>query len=76
MLAFLEAETEVFNEKNEIQITPLFQWYLGDFGGMRGVRRLLHEKLGLDTTEKRLILNKYDWTEHLDNFSVLASCHQ
>ncbi len=73
MLAFLEAETEVFNEKNEIQITPLFQWYLGDFGGMRGVRRLLHEKLGLDTTGKRLILNKYDWTEHLDNFSVLVA---
>lgn len=73
MLAFLEAETEVFDAKNEIQITPLFQWYIGDFGGMRGVRRLLHEKLGLHTTRKRLILKKYDWTEHLDNFSGLVA---
>lgn len=67
--SFLEAETSVFSEKKEIHITRLFQWYIGDFGGRAGIRRLLEDKLQLKTKGFRLVYKNYDWTEALENFS-------
>ncbi|MBK8557196.1 MAG: DUF547 domain-containing protein [Lewinellaceae bacterium] len=68
-LAFLEAESTLLPDKKVVQVTRLFLWYLGDFGGWKGVRRLLKEKLGMDTRGLRLVLKPYDWTEQLDNYS-------
>lgn len=71
-LSFLESETAVFPEKKEVHITRLFQWFLGDFGGMSGIRRILQEKLKLETAGMKLVFKKYDWEEELENFSVSA----
>ncbi len=68
-LSFLEGETDVFPEKKEIQVTRLFQWFMGDFGGRTGIRRILKEKLNLDSEGMKLVFKKYDWEEVLDNFS-------
>lgn len=69
-LSFLESETVVFSEKKEIHVTRLFQWFLGDFGGRGGVRRILQEKLNLETAGMRLVFKEYDWEEELENFTV------
>lgn len=68
-LSFLEGETVVFSEKKEIHVSRLFQWFLGDFGGRGGVRRILNEKLKLETAGMKLVFKKYDWEEELENFS-------
>ncbi|MEO1261701.1 MAG: DUF547 domain-containing protein [Bacteroidota bacterium] len=69
-LSFLESETEYFPDKKEIHISRLFQWYLGDFGGHRGIRKILKEKLQIETSGVKLIYRKYSWEEQLHNFSV------
>ncbi len=67
-LSFLEAETEVFPDKKEIHVTRLFQWFAGDFGGRKGMRKILQEKLQLKTDGMRLVFKEYDWEESLGNF--------
>ena len=41
--SFLESETKVFKDTKEIHITKLFQWYLADFGGKRGIQKILQD---------------------------------
>jgi hypothetical protein len=55
-------------EDGDIRVTRLMLWFLGDFGGFRRIRKLLEEKLGVDTRGKRIKFRDYDWTERLYNF--------
>lgn len=68
-LAFLESETKVSAEKKEIHVSRLMLWYLGDFGGRRGIRRLLQEKLHLETRGWRIVFSDYNWDEQLHAFA-------
>lgn len=68
-LAFLEGETEAFPEKNEIHVSRLFQWFAGDFGGKSGTKKILEEKLKLDTAGQKIIYKEYSWEEELDNYA-------
>lgn len=68
-LSFLEGDTEIFEEKKEVHITRLFQWFMGDFGGPGGIRQILKEKLNLETAGMKLVYKTYDWTENLENFT-------
>lgn len=68
-LSFLEGETDVFPDKKEIHISRLFQWFAGDFGGKRGTRQILQEKLKLETKGQKIIYKEYSWEEELDNYA-------
>ena len=68
-LSFLETETQVKPEKKEIHTTTLFKWYLGDFGGTKGIRSILKNKLGIDSSGYKLVFAPYLWEEQLDNYS-------
>ena len=68
-LSFLEGETTLFPEKKEIHTSRLFQWFIGDFGGKRGVRNILQEKLKTKLSGFKLVYTEYSWAEELDNFS-------
>ncbi len=68
-LSFLETETAVLNDKKEIHISTLFKWFLGDFGGRKGTRKILAEKLEIETNGYALIYKPYSWEEALDNYS-------
>ena len=70
-LAFLEGETEVFPDKKEVHISRLMKWYHGDFGGNAGIRKMLKDKLNIDTQKFRLVYKDYSWEEDLDNFVEL-----
>ena len=69
-LSFLEAETEIRPEEKEIRVTRLFLWFKGDFARAGGVRRLLREKLGLETKGHKISFRAYNWDEDLRNFSA------
>jgi Protein of unknown function, DUF547 len=70
-LSFLEAETGIFPGKKEIHITWLFQWFAGDFGGRSGIRRILQEKLNIETAGWKLVFKDYDREEKLAHFTEL-----
>ncbi|MEL6989890.1 MAG: DUF547 domain-containing protein [Bacteroidota bacterium] len=67
-ISFLEGETEVKEASKEIWISRLFLWYLGDFGGKSGVRRILEEKLNISTSGYSIHHSEYNWEEDLSNF--------
>lgn len=67
-LSFLEAETEILSSPKEVRVTRLFLWFKGDFARAGGVRRLLREKLNLETRTLKITYQKYDWEEALANF--------
>ncbi len=68
-LSFLEAETGIFPEKKEIHITRLFKWFLGDFDGRSGIRRILREMLNIPTDGWKLVFKHYDWEEKLAHYA-------
>ena len=55
-------------EKKEIHVTRLFLWFLGDFGGWEGIKKILDEKLNIKTKGMKLIFKKYNWEETLGDF--------
>ncbi len=67
--SFLEGETTVDDAKKEIHISSLFKWFLGDFGGTKGIRKILNQHLDIDSKEHRLVYTTYSWDEQLDNYS-------
>ncbi len=69
-LSFLDDETDYLEEKKEIHISRLFLWFLADFGGKRGIRNILEEKLHLDTNGYKLVFKEYSWEEKIDNYST------
>ena len=68
-LSFLQGHTEVSREEKEIRVTSLFKWFRSDFGGTAGVRRILCERLGLETEGYRLVYEAYSWEDDLANFA-------
>ncbi len=67
--SFLESDTDIFDEEKEIHITSLFQWFRGDFGGQKGIRRILQTYLDDNVKEYKLIYKPYSWDEQLNNYA-------
>lgn len=69
--AYLEATSQYNNDNNEVNITPLFNWFRGDFGGKSGIRRMLqqYDVIPPDSRPKLKWLD-YDWTLDVDNYTL------
>ena len=66
--SFLESETSYDEKKNEIHFTRLGWWYLADFGGKRGIRRIVQQYLQMGRLDSTIKFKDYNWEENLDNF--------
>ncbi|MBP6721225.1 MAG: hypothetical protein KA239_02820, partial [Bacteroidia bacterium] len=61
---------EVSLEADTIWVSSLFQMYLGDFGGLKGLRKWLTKYMSeLELEQKRIRFRKYDWTTNLQKFN-------
>lgn len=67
-LSFLETETDVFADKKELHVTTLFKWFFADFGGRKGIRQIIAEKLNIETKGYKIIYKPYSWEEVLENY--------
>ena len=67
--SFLEQETMVDEGQRVLYTTRLMRWYLGDFGGFSGVRKILVRTLDLEKRNWRIRFQSYDWRESLYRFS-------
>lgn len=67
--SFMESETVVDRAAGAVYVSRLLLWFLGDFGGFRGIRRLLKEVLGLDARAMKVRFREYSWEEALQNWA-------
>ena len=60
--AFLYSETDLDSTKNEVKISRLFNWYIGDFGGTKGILSFLKKYTILTEKENpKIIYSPYNW---------------
>ena len=69
-LAYLTTETEVDGEQKEIRVTQLFRWFTGDFGGKSGIRKLLAERLKIETAGYQLVYKPWSWDKQLGHYAT------
>ncbi|MGH1339046.1 MAG: DUF547 domain-containing protein [Aureispira sp.] len=66
--AFLESESDFDEQHQVVYTTRLFLWFLGDFGGIKGIKSIFQQQLGKDLTGYRIRYKAYSWEEDLGNF--------
>ncbi len=61
--SFVRADSKYNAETNTVQVSKIFSWFRGDFGGKKGIRKLL-VKHGVVAADKKVKLNfkNYDWS--------------
>ena len=67
--SFLDSETDYDDENLILSTTALFQWFLADFGGKKGIIDIYQKQLGKDISNYKIKYKKYSWEEVLDNYS-------
>ncbi len=69
MNGHLKAETDYDPAANRAAVTAFMGWFRADFGGKRGIRRLLREAAVIPAAASpRITFKKYDWNLYLNNF--------
>lgn len=66
--SFLESETDFYDDKKEVFTTMLFKWFLGDFGGIKGIKCIYKTQLNKNIIDYKIKFKPYSWEENLDNF--------
>jgi len=66
--SFLEAETTYNTSMKIVYTTTLFKWFLGDFGGLKGIKTIYKTQLDKDISDYVIKFKPYSWEENLDNF--------
>lgn len=71
--AYLTSEVEYDRTKNTVRLPKLMSWFRTDFGGKKGMRRIL-QKQGLIPagTKPRVEFKEYDWSLFLDNYKAVS----
>ncbi len=70
---YLERTTTYEGSENLARVTSLFNWFRGDFGCKKGVRRILKDYgvVPRDAGRFQIEYKNYDWTLDLNNFTDL-----
>lgn len=67
--AYLTGEAEYDKEMNIVKLSAIMGWFRNDFGGKKGMRKLLKEKAIIpDTVKPKIKFKSYDWTLYLNNY--------
>lgn len=68
--SFLEQSSNYFPKKNQIEVSKLFSWFRGDFGGSDGTLAFL-KKYGIiaETDHPSISYADYDWNLKLDYYA-------
>jgi hypothetical protein len=66
--SFLHSETEFDDAKNQVRVTKIMSWFIADFGGKKGIRKIIKEKLQKDVEGYSVKFKPYDWAAELAKF--------
>lgn len=67
--SFLESETKFDLESRVVHTTALFKWFIADFGGMKGIRKIYQKQMDKDVSDYTIKFKDYSWEENLDQFA-------
>ncbi|MDE3145492.1 MAG: DUF547 domain-containing protein, partial [Bacteroidota bacterium] len=68
--SFLSSETEIDDIKKEVKVNRIMDWFIGDFNGKKGIRKIIKEVLQKDVTGYSVRFRPYNWDEELHNFQA------
>ncbi len=67
---YLSSDCKFDKEKNTVEVPKLFSWFRGDFGGKRGIRKMLIKYEIIPAGSKpKLIFKPYNWDLELGKYS-------
>ncbi len=66
--SFLDSETEFDDEKKEVRVTKIMDWFRGDFVGKHGIKKIIKRVLGKDVKDYTVKFKAYSRDEALHNF--------
>lgn len=67
--AYLTGEAEYDKEMNIVKLSAIMGWFRNDFGGKKGMIRLLKEKAIIpEDVHPKIKFKSYDWTLYLNNY--------
>ncbi|MFT6961831.1 MAG: hypothetical protein ACJAWV_001553 [Flammeovirgaceae bacterium] len=68
--SFLEQESDFDETINTVHVSKILFWYLGDFGGKAGIRKLLKKyQIIPQTARPKIKFKDYNWELDLENYS-------
>lgn len=66
--SFLLSETEFDDDKKEIRVSKILDWFRGDFGGKAGIKNIIGSVFKKNVVNYSIEFKEYDWSEKLNNF--------
>lgn len=66
---FLTGETEIDSLNKVARVTKIMDWFAGDFGGKKGIRKILNETLNKNVNGYKIKYKPYNWDAALHNFT-------
>lgn len=66
---FIKNECKKIDDKT-VEVSSIFNWFKGDFGGKKGIVKLLkkHKIIDENTSKIKITYRKYDWNLNLEKF--------
>lgn len=65
---YLEEQTTYNSETRVVTTMSFFSWFRGDFGGIRGAKKILYKRNIIVSKPKKIQFTTYDWTLLLGNY--------
>lgn len=66
--SFLSTETSIDTARKVIHASAVMNWFRGDFGGSKGIKRILSKYFETDFSDFNVRFNSYNWASKLHNF--------
>ncbi|MBN2212945.1 MAG: DUF547 domain-containing protein [Bacteroidales bacterium] len=66
-VSFLDSKITYYAEENIVHVSQIFNWYLGDFGGEKGILEYLRKYQKIpEETDPMIIYNTYNWNPSIN----------
>lgn len=66
---FIKSETQIDTASKRLTTSKIFSWFLGDFGGKNGIRKMMSEVYNQDFSDYKIAFTPYDWTQKLGYYA-------
>ena len=71
--AYLKEQTTYNTTTNKATSVALFSWFRGDFGGIKGARKILNKYKITPEIPSKLKFSSYNWELYLGNFREIPN---
>ena len=65
---FVSENSIIHQDKKTIETSKIFSWFRADFGGKKGIKKLIGTYKKQDLSDYNLIFRPYDWELMLENY--------